>query len=69
LTSAGIEKVDMNYERASRLLGSGPAMTFLTITFPLASKEILAGIILAWIKAIREFSANHYNPKSISIQI
>jgi molybdate/tungstate transport system permease protein len=70
--SAGIEKVDINYENASRILGRGPAMTFLTITIPLAAKEIVAGISLAWIRAIGEFGANvmvAYNPKTISIQL
>ncbi len=70
--AAGIEKVDINYELASRILGRGPAMTFLTVTIPLAAKEILAGIVLAWIRAIGEFGANvmmAYNPKTISIQI
>jgi molybdate/tungstate transport system permease protein len=70
--SAGIEKVDINYEYASRILGRGPTMTFLTVTIPLAAKEILAGIMLAWIRAIGEFGANvmvAYNPKTISIQL
>lgn len=68
--AAGIEKVDINYELTSRILGRGATMTFLTVTIPLASKEILAGIILAWIRAIGEFGANvmmAYNPKTISI--
>ena len=70
--SAGIEKVDLNYEYASRILGRGSAMTFLTITIPLAAKEIVAGVTLAWIRAIGEFGANvmvAYNPKTISIQL
>jgi molybdate/tungstate transport system permease protein len=70
--AAGIEKVNINYEYASRILGRSFAMTFLTVTIPLASKEILAGVILAWIRAIGEFGANvmmAYNPKTISIQL
>jgi molybdate/tungstate transport system permease protein len=70
--SAGIEKVDINYEYASRILGRGSAMTFLNVTIPLAAKEIVAGISLAWIRAIGEFGANvmvAYNPKTISIQL
>lgn len=70
--SAGIEKVDLNYEHASRILGRGASMTFLTVTVPLAAKEIVAGITLAWIRAIGEFGANvmiAYNPKTISIQL
>jgi len=70
--SAGIEKVDINYEYTSRILGRGAAMTFLIVTIPLAAKEIVAGISLAWIRAIGEFGANvmvAYNPKTISIQL
>jgi len=70
--SAGMEKVDINYEYASRILGRGPAMTFLTVTIPLAATEIMAGISLAWIRAIGEFGANvmvAYNPKTISVQL
>ncbi|PWU80351.1 MAG: sulfate ABC transporter permease [Candidatus Nitrosopolaris wilkensis] len=70
--SAGIEKVDINYEYASRILGRGSAITFLTVTIPLATNEIVAGISLAWIRAIGEFGANvmvAYNPKTISIQL
>ncbi|MBV9177549.1 MAG: ABC transporter permease subunit [Nitrososphaeraceae archaeon] len=70
--SAGIEKVDRYYEYTSRILGKGPALTFVNITIPLAAKEIVAGVILAWIRAVGEFGANvmmAYNPKTISIQL
>ena len=70
--SAGIERVDKHYEYASRILGRNAALTFFSVTIPLASKEIAAGIILAWIRAIGEFGANvmmAYNPKTISIQL
>ena len=70
--SAGIERVDKHYEYASRILGRNAALTFFSVTIPLASKEIAAGIILAWIRAMGEFGANvmmAYNPKTISIQL
>jgi molybdate/tungstate transport system permease protein len=70
--SAGIEKVDRYYEYASRVLGKGPALTFINVTIPLAAKEIVAGMILAWIRAVGEFGANvmmAYNPKTISVQL
>ena len=70
--SAGIERVDKHYEYVSRILGRNAALTFFSVTIPLASKEIAAGIILAWIRAIGEFGANvmmAYNPKTISIQL
>ena len=70
--AAGIERVDKHYEYASRILGRNAALTFFSVTIPLASREIAAGIILAWIRAIGEFGANvmmAYNPKTISIQL
>jgi molybdate/tungstate transport system permease protein len=70
--SAGIQRVDKHYEYASRILGKNAALTFFSITLPLASRELAAGIILAWIRAIGEFGANvmmAYNPKTISIQL
>ena len=70
--AAGIERVDKQYEYASRILGRNAALTFFSVTIPLASREIAAGIILAWIRAIGEFGANvmmAYNPKTISIQL
>jgi molybdate/tungstate transport system permease protein len=73
LTSmTGFENVNRNYEYASRILGKGAAFTFFTITIPLASREIAAGAVLAWIRALGEFGANvmmAYNPKTISIQL
>ena len=73
LTSlSGFENVDRNYELASRILGKSASFTFFTITIPLASREIAAGAVLAWIRALGEFGANvmmAYNPKTISIQL
>ena len=69
---AGFQRIDMNYEYASRTLGKGMAMTFLNISLPLASKEIAARLVLAWMRAIGEFGANvmmAYNPKTISVKL
>jgi molybdate/tungstate transport system permease protein len=69
---AGFQRIDPNYEYASRILGKGMALTFLNISLPLAAKEIAAGLVLAWMRAIGEFGANvmmAYNPKTISVQL
>jgi molybdate transport system permease protein len=43
--------------RASRTLGASPLRTFLRITLPLASHGLIAGIVLAWARAVGEFGA------------
>ncbi len=68
----GFENVDKNYENVSRILGKNIAYTFFMVIIPLAAREIVAGAVLSWIRAIGEFGANvmmAYNPKTISIQL
>ncbi len=54
---AAIESVDPEYETASLLMGKGEIETFFRITIPLASKGILAGVILSFARAFGEFGA------------
>jgi molybdate/tungstate transport system permease protein len=49
------EGIPMSLERASRSLGASPAVTFLRVALPLASRGILVGLTLAWARAISEF--------------
>ena len=49
--------VDKRLERAARSLGAGPWRTFLSVTLPLAYRGILAGILLAFARALGEFGA------------
>lgn len=73
LTSAAVfERIDRNYEYASRMLGRGRGETFLRVTLPMAKNGIAAGLVLAWVRALGEFGATvmmAYNPKTVSIQL
>ncbi len=52
-----IEAVDRRLEQAAGTLGAGPVLTFLLVTLPLALPGILAGMVLAFAKAMGEFGA------------
>ena len=52
-----LESVDRGLEQAAGTLGANRAFVFLTITLPLALPGILAGMILAFAKALGEFGA------------
>ncbi len=54
---AAIESVDPQYEIASYTLGKSESETFFRVTLPLASRGILAGIILSFARAFGEFGA------------
>jgi len=46
--------VDARVIEAARSLGAGPATAFLTVTFPLALRGIVAGLLLTWARAVSE---------------
>jgi molybdate transport system permease protein len=52
-----IEAVDRRLESAAGTLGANPAWVFLTITLPLILPGIIAGMVLAFAKAMGEFGA------------
>lgn len=52
-----LARVDPRLELAARSLGSGPWRTFATVTLPLASRGILAAILLAFARGLGEFGA------------
>ncbi len=49
--------VDQNYEKAARVLGANEVRIFFTITLPLAWPGIIAGLVLAFARALGEFGA------------
>jgi len=53
----GFEAVDPRLERVARTLGASPWRTFWCISFPLAWRSILSGIILMWARGLSEFGA------------
>jgi molybdate transport system permease protein len=52
-----LEAVDRRLEAAARTLGAGKAKVFVTITLPLMAPGILAGVVLAFARALGEFGA------------
>ncbi len=52
-----IERVDPALEAAAATLGASRAWTFAVVTLPLALPGVLAGIVLAFAKALGEFGA------------
>jgi molybdate transport system permease protein len=54
---AAIESVDAEYEIASYIMGKSEFETFFRITLPLASRGIVAGIVLSFARAFGEFGA------------
>jgi len=54
---AALESVDARYELVSFSLGKTELETFLRITLPLASRGLLAGVVLSFARALGEFGA------------
>lgn len=52
-----LEAVDRGLEAAALTLGASKARVFLTVTLPLMSPGILAGLILAFARSLGEFGA------------
>jgi molybdate/tungstate transport system permease protein len=53
----GFKKVDVRLEKVARTLGASTWQTFFKISFPLAWRSILAGLIMMWARGISEFGA------------
>jgi molybdate/tungstate transport system permease protein len=70
--TAAVESVDRSLEHASRSLGKSRLTTVRRVTLPLAWPGILAGVTLAFARAIGEFGATimlAYYPRTMPVQI
>jgi len=66
----GFESINPTLELVARSLGASAFKAFTTISLPLASQSILAGVILAWARALSEVGAIlvvAYFPKTINV--
>jgi molybdate transport system permease protein len=54
---AALESIDRRYELVSYSLGKSELETFFRVTLPLASRGILAGVVLSFARALGEFGA------------
>lgn len=52
-----LEAIDQRVEQAAATLGAGPIMVWLTVTLPLALPGVIAGLMLAFARALGEFGA------------
>ena len=52
-----LEAIDTRLEDAARTLGAGPWRCFWSITLPLASPGLLAGLVLGFARSLGEFGA------------
>ena len=53
----GFEGVDPGLEDIAATLGAAPAKVFLRVSLPMASRALVAGMVLCWTRAISEFGA------------
>ena len=54
---SGLAAVDARYRDAAATLGATPAYAFARVLLPIALPSILAGLALAWARALGEFGA------------
>jgi molybdate transport system permease protein len=52
---AALEGVDRTLLQAARTLGAGPTRAFFTVHLPLAARGIIAGVMLAFARALGDF--------------
>jgi molybdate transport system permease protein len=53
----GFQEVNRRYEEIARTLGASEWRVFATVSLPLATRGILAGVLLAFARAVGEFGA------------
>ena len=54
---AGFEQVNQRYELVAQTLGASRRRVFFTVSLPLASRAVVAGILLAFSRSLGEFGA------------
>ena len=56
-SAASLQRVQQDMEDVAADLGASPWARFRTVTLPIALPGILAGVVLAWARAVGEFGA------------
>ncbi|MGI8794737.1 MAG: ABC transporter permease [Acidimicrobiales bacterium] len=54
---AALERVDVRLEDAAATLGAGSWFAFRRVTLPIITPSVVAGAVLAWVRALGEFGA------------
>lgn len=52
-----LRSIDSRFEQAARTLGASPRTVLFRVTLPMISASLVAGIVLAWARALGEFGA------------
>jgi len=68
----GFKSIDPTLEYVARSLGASHARVFITISLPLAWRNIITGALLSWARAISEVGAIlivAYYPKTINVLV
>lgn len=69
---SAFEAIDPDLERVGMTLGQGRWGLFWRVSLPLAWRGILAGLILAWVRALGEFGATvvmAYHPYTLPVYV
>lgn len=69
---AAFASVPQRYVEAARTLGASDARIFWEIALPLASPGVVAGVLLAWLRAAGEYGATSvvaYHPSSLPVAL
>jgi molybdate/tungstate transport system permease protein len=72
VAAAAFGSLNLAYEDSARTLGAGNFRIFFRIALPLAAPNLLAGIVLAWMRAIGEYGATSivaYHPTSLPVEL
>lgn len=70
--AAAFGSLDPSFDESAQTLGAGAAARFLRIALPLAAPNVLAGMVLAWMRAIGEYGATSilaYHPTSLPVEL
>lgn len=62
---------DEDLEKASRVLGAGPAVTFLNVTAPVISPAILSALFISFVVSFGEFTATQFliSPETSTVPV
>jgi molybdate transport system permease protein len=53
----GLRSIDTKYEEAAAVMGAKDLTRFIRVTLPLLKPSLVAGLMLAWARALGEFGA------------
>lgn len=71
-STAAFASLDPIYEASARTLGASERAVFFRIALPLAAPNVLAGVLLAWMRAVGEYGATSivaYHPTSLPVAL